>query len=185
MYLIAGLGNPGPRFENNRHNVGFMLLDRMASRHKLQFDRVIGQAQLGLLGFSPQPVLLAKPLSFMNRSGFVIQELVRRYQIDLKKLLIVYDEIALPLGKIRIRVSGSSGGQKGMRSIIETLQTREIPRLRIGVRRGGVPSDYTSYVLADFSRSEFRILDDVLERAEQAVETVLSEGLDKAMAKFN
>ena len=185
MYLIAGLGNPGARFENHRHNVGFMLLDRMASHHEARFDRVIGRAQIGLFEYSQAPVVLAKPLSFMNRSGPVVAGLVRRYQIDLAKLLVVYDDIALPLGKIRIRRAGSSGGQKGMESVIDTLQTQQIPRLRIGIGRGDPPSDYASYVLADFSRSEAKVLDEVLERAQRASESILSEGLDKAMAEFN
>ena len=185
MYLITGLGNPGPRFENHRHNIGFVLLDRMASRHKSCFDRVIEQAQISLLEYFQEPVLLAKPLSFMNRSGPVVGGLVRRYDIDLEKLLVVYDDIALPLGKIRVRRAGSSGGQKGMESIIDTLQTQEIPRLRIGIRHGDPPLDYASYVLADFPRSEAKVLDEVLEHALRATETILSEGLDKAMAEFN
>lgn len=185
MYLIAGLGNPGPLYRKNRHNVGFMLVDRMAEQAGKRFRRVYPGSLTCLVERAGRPVLLAKPQGWMNLSGEAIREIVHRHPLELSQVLIVYDEVALPLGKIRLRRSGSAGGQKGMQSILEALSSQDIPRLRIGVGREDVPEDYSGFVLSNFDKEETKILDEVLDRALQAIDTLLSEGLDRAMAMYN
>ena len=185
MYLVAGLGNPDPRYRKNRHNVGFMLVDRIARRAGKSLDHILPRSATCSLRRAGEQVILAKPQTFMNLSGGAVLELLRRYPVDQSRLLIVYDDIVLPLGKIRIRPSGSSGGQKGMESIIQALGTLEIPRLRIGISQDVLPEDYSAYVLSDFEKEEKEMLEEALERAILAIETTLSQGLERAMTLYN
>lgn len=185
MHLIAGLGNPGPRYRKNRHNVGFMLVDRIAQQAGKSFDPVYSKSLACSVERAGDRVILAKPQTFMNRSGEAVVELLRRNPVDPAQVLIVYDEVALPLGKIRIRRCGSSGGQKGMESIIQALGTEDVPRLRIGISPGELPEDYPSYVLSNFEKDEEETLAQVLDRAAQAIDVILTEGLERAMALHN
>ena len=186
MYLVAGLGNPDPRYRKNRHNVGFMLVDRIARRAGKTLDHILPRSVTCSLRRAGEQVILAKPQTFMNLSGGAVLELLRHYPVDRSsRLLIVYDDIALPLGKIRIRPSGSSGGQKGMESIIQALGTLEIPRLRIGISQDVLPEDYSAYVLSDFEKEEKDMLEEALERSILAIETTLSQGLERAMILYN
>lgn len=185
MRLIAGLGNPGRRFTNTRHNVGFMLIDRLAKRGNsslTNFGSVGSTSRLRLVG---QDLLLLKPQTYMNLSGTAVRELVRYFDLTISESLIVYDDVALPLGKIRFRASGSSGGHKGMQSIVEHLGTMDIPRLRIGIAGDKVSPDLAGYVLDKFSGAETEVLSSVLDSCEEAVEFYLLEGIDRAMARFN
>ncbi len=185
IYLIAGLGNPGPRYAATRHNVGFQCLDRLAAAHSLGFDRMLHRARLAQGTVAGKRVVLAKPLTFMNLVGQAIGPLVRWYKVPLDHLLVIYDDLDLPLGTIRVRPSGSSGGHKGLTSIIQTLGTQDFPRLRVGIDRpppGWAPADY---VLNSFKRDEAPVVADVYERAVAAVECWLSEGLTAAMNRFN
>jgi PTH1 family peptidyl-tRNA hydrolase len=184
-FLIAGLGNPGRNFENNRHNVGFMLLNRIAARLGENFSRVESKALVVKSSYLGERVILVKPQSYMNNSGAPIGSLVRFYQVSIDNMLVAYDDVDLPLGTIRLRPSGGSAGQKGMQSIIERLGTEEIPRLRIGTGRPPGRMEAADYVLQDFPPSEMDLLAETLERGVEAVLTFMQHGLDHAMNAYN
>ncbi len=185
MFLLVGLGNPGAKYSNTRHNAGFMLMDRLAQRSGGRFGRSSRKSFVCRTVIEGEPVLLAKPQTFMNLSGEAVRELLLRHGADPSELLVAYDDVALPLGKFRIRRSGSSGGHKGMASIAAALGTQEVARLRLGIGGQGAPGILTNYVLDDFKRSEQEILEETLERAADAVEMILREGMDRAMALYN
>ncbi len=185
MFLIVGLGNPGARYDKTRHNVGFMLVDRMAAAFALPGWSRQQRSLTCRLRLGAQEILLAKPQTFMNLSGEAILDLIRYHPIEADRLLIVYDEVALPLGKIRLRRSGSSGGHKGMESIIHRLGTAEIPRLRIGVAGAVLPENLSDYVLSNFSDDEREALEPALERAVEAIQSAVEEGLETAMSRHN
>lgn len=185
MYLVTGLGNPGSQYKKTRHNAGFMLVDRMAEQAGKGFERIFARSLTCSLDVEGEVIVLAKPQTYMNLSGEAVRELCRHYSLDLSQLLIVYDEIALPLGTIRIRPSGSAGGHNGMESVLRALQSEQAPRLRIGISRGESPPDYTEFVLSNFSGSEMKILDEILDRAIEAIQVFTQEGIDRAMALYN
>ena len=162
-----------------------MLLDRLAERSGLVFKsfRAESLAARGVL--VDCPVMLLKPQTYMNLSGKAVREAVRYFDLPLENCLVVYDEVALPLGKIRFRRSGSAGGHRGMQSIIDHLGSQEIPRLRVGIAGEHSADNLTGYVLAKFARSEQGLLDEGLEDSEEGIEVFLSEGIDRAMARFN
>lgn len=184
MKLIVGLGNPGPRYAQNRHNVGYQCLERLAREHGMTFGKVMFKAYVASGQISGEKVLLAKPLTFMNLSGQAVRPLFRWYRVALPDLLVVYDDLDLPTGKIRLRKKGSSGGHKGMASIIETLGTQDFARLRIGIGRPvhGEPPDY---VLSNFSPDELIAMEEAYERAMAAVGAFVADGIDVAMNRFN
>jgi len=182
--LIVGLGNPGREHGRNRHNVGFQCVDRLAKAHGLDFTQRQARARLAIGSIAGTPVVLAKPQTYMNLSGQAVSGLLRWYKLPLSDLLVIYDDLDLPLGTIRLRPSGSAAGHKGMRSIIEHLQTDEFPRLRLGIGRP-VDGDEVAYVLANFTPTELTVLADVFARALTAIECLLTDGLVAAMNKFN
>ena len=184
MKLVVGLGNPGPRYANNRHNVGFRCVRRIAvqygsSRHKLIDNALVTPVQI-----RGTKVALARPLAFMNRSGQAVASLSRRYAVALSDLLVVYDDLDLPLGRIRLREVGGAGGHKGMLSIIDSLGGDSFPRLRIGIGRPAEdqPSDY---VLCDFAPDEVSTVEATYELAIAAVESFVTGGIVVAMNTFN
>ncbi|MFQ6057833.1 MAG: aminoacyl-tRNA hydrolase [Anaerolineae bacterium] len=183
--LIVGLGNPGPEYAANRHNVGFQCLDRLARAHGLAFTKLEFKARLALGAIRGQRVLLAKPLTYMNLSGQAVRPLVRRYGIPLSDLLVIYDDMDLPLGTIRLRPGGGAGGHKGMRSIIEALEGQDFPRLRVGIGRPPAGQDPVDYVLSDFTSEERTVMEGVYERVVAAVECFLTEGIMAAMNSYN
>ncbi len=184
-YLIVGLGNPGPKYAANRHNVGFRCIGRLAAAHSLSLSKRQKRAKVALGTIYGQPVVLARPRTFMNESGRAVVSLARFYQVPLDRLLIVYDDLDLPLGAIRMRPAGGSGGHKGMRSIIERLGSQDFPRLRIGIDRPPGRMDPAAYVLRDFAAKEKPLLENVLERTVAAIETWLCEGVEAAMSQYN
>jgi PTH1 family peptidyl-tRNA hydrolase len=184
-YLIAGLGNPGPRYAANRHNVGFHCVERLGVALGLTFDKRQKQADVALGSFQARRVILARPQTFMNEIGRAVAPLARFYQVLLEHLLVVYDDLDLPLGTLRLRPGGGSGGHKGMRSVIEHLGTLDFPRLRIGIGRPPGQMDPAAYVLQDFSADEEPLLEETLERAVAAIETWLREGIEAAMEQYN
>ena len=184
-FLIVGLGNPGRQYQTNRHNIGFMLVSRLAENLGVSFTRVQSKALVTKTTFQDKPVIIAKPQTYMNLSGQSVGSLAKFYKIELDHLMVVYDDVDLPFGRIRIRPSGGSAGQKGMRSIIDQLGTEEFPRMRLGVGRPPGSKGAASYVLRNFAGEDAEFLPQVLERGVEAVLTFISEDLITAMNRFN
>jgi PTH1 family peptidyl-tRNA hydrolase len=184
-YLIVGLGNPGRQYRDNRHNVGFMLLDRLAKRLEVDFSRLETKALVTKANYQGARLILAKPQTYMNLSGQAVSSLQRFYKTPLESLLVAYDDVDLELGTLRIRPAGGSAGQKGMKSIIESLGTQEIPRLRLGVGRPPGRISAADYVLQDFSPDELELLEPTLGRGVEAILAFVSEGLEIAMNRYN
>lgn len=184
MKLIAGLGNPGIKYAHNRHNVGFMALDKLARAEQKKFERQRFNAQLLEVNLADERVLLVKPQTYMNLSGTAVGKLAGFYHLPRTDVIVVYDDLDLPLGKIRLRADGSSGGHHGMESIINHLGGIDIPRLRIGIGRPN-PSQDIGHVLGNFHDDEMSTLDDVLQRAEQALRVWVRDGIVKAMNEYN
>jgi peptidyl-tRNA hydrolase, PTH1 family len=185
QYLIAGLGNPGREYRASRHNIGFMLVDRLANRLGVTFSRLETKALVTKAEYSGRRIVLAKPQTFMNLSGQAVGSLVRFYKVPLENLLVAYDEVDLPFGTIRIRPGGGSAGHRGMASIIERLGTQEYPRMRLGIGRPPGHMDAADYVLQDFSRTDGEALALFLDRAVDAVLVFIDRGLMTAMNQFN
>ena len=185
MLLVVGLGNPGRRYRATRHNAGFMLVDRLAGLSGARFGPAAGQFRVCRIERKSGSLILAKPQTYMNLSGIAVRSLLVHYDIDPAELLVVYDEVQLPLGRLRVRSSGSSGGQKGMESIIRMVGTNRIPRLRIGVGGDAAGGDLTDYLLSPFSEAERLVLDSVLDRAVLGVDTILTQGHLRAMDLVN
>lgn len=184
-YLIVGLGNPGREYKETRHNIGFMLLDQLAGRLNLSFTRMESRALVTKGNYQGSRLILAKPQTYMNLSGQAVGSLARYYKIPYNNLLVVYDDVDLPMGAIRIRASGGSGGHQGMNSIIGRLGTQDFPRMRLGIDRPPGRMDAADYVLQHFSKAEAEFLSASLDRAEQAVLVFISQGVDAAMNLYN
>lgn len=183
--LILGLGNPGERYRDTRHNVGFLVVEELARRWDVRLDRRECNAFVGEEG---QSTLLAQPQTYMNRSGWAARCLVETHGLDPVAVLVVYDEVALPLGKLRLRKSGSPGGHRGLESVIENLRTDQVPRLRLGVSpEDGPPrgEDLVEFVLAPFPPDQREPVEEMIRHAADACELWLQEGAEAAMAKFN
>jgi PTH1 family peptidyl-tRNA hydrolase len=184
--LIVGLGNPGIEYQFTPHNIGFLAVDRIAEQCGVMIDNRHCKALTARTRIGNEEVLLAKPETYMNLSGMSVLELVRKYEVEPQRdVLVIYDELDLPLGMIRVRARGSSAGHNGMQSIINALQSEEIARIRIGVapddpRKGGA-----KYILAPFRKSMLEPLDEALELAAQAVQVIVNEGIAVAMNRFN
>lgn len=185
VFLIIGLGNPGREYRDNRHNVGFMLIDRLIVRLNARGLKLQSKAIVTDAVYRDRKLILAKPQTYMNLSGHSAQGLVRFYKLPLSSVLIAHDDLDLPFGTIRMRPGGGPGGQKGVASAIEQIGTQDIPRLRIGVGRPPGRMQAADYVLQDFSRAEMTELSSILDRAADAVSTFVTDGLDQAMNKFN
>ena len=185
MFGIVGLGNPGRRYRKTRHNIGFMLVDQLAGRYDRKIEQFACRSLVCELDIAGQDVVLVKPQTYMNRSGEAVSEVIESYSLDISRLLIVYDDIDLPLGRLRLKARGSAGSHNGMRSILSLVETEEIPRLRIGVGSGEPQTDLSSYVLGRFRWKERSEVKRVLAAAETALETFLSDGIEKAMNGTN
>ncbi len=185
VFLIAGLGNPGREYRENRHNVGFMLVDRLAAHLQTSFGRVESKALIAKVEHQGSRLILVKPQTFMNLSGTSVGALLRYYKIPVSNLLVAYDDVDLPFGVLRLRPDGGSAGQKGMMSIIERLGTAEFPRLRLGIDRPPGRMNAADYVLQDFSRQEAAELPQILDRAVDAALTFVASGLTTAMNQYN
>jgi PTH1 family peptidyl-tRNA hydrolase len=186
LSLVVGLGNPGAEYAGHRHNVGFQVVDALAQTHGLAFyRRRDARARVAEGRIGDRPVLLAKPQAFMNLSGRSVGRLSRGRRIPPERILVIYDDLDLPLGRLRLRPQGGSGGHKGMRSIIEVLGTGAFPRLRVGIDRPPGQMDPAEYVLQPFDREQQSLLASVMQRAVAAAECWLSEGIVVAMDQFN
>lgn len=184
--MIVGLGNPGKEYAKHRHNIGFQIVEALATAHGLHFVRQKGsKAHVAEGHIGQRPVCLAKPQTFMNLSGQAVGRLSREYEVPPARILVVYDDLDLPLGRLRLRPEGGSGGHKGIRSIMDTLGTQAFPRLRVGIDRPPGRLDPADYVLQPFSTSEKDMISDTVERAVSAIECWLAEGIVPAMDQFN
>jgi len=184
-YLIIGLGNPGREYKDTRHNIGFMLIDNIAVRLNARGMKLQSKAIVISALHEERKIVLAKPQTYMNLSGQSVQGLLHFYKIPFENLLVAHDDLDLPLGTIRIRPSGGPGGQRGMASTIEKLGTKDFPRLRLGIGRPPGRMEAKDYVLQNFSKDDFALLPDVLNRASEAALTFVTNGLNAAMNKFN
>jgi len=186
MKLIVGLGNPGREYEMTRHNLGFMLVDRLFERAGGRRFRNESNAKIAEVTLAGKRILLVKPQTFMNLSGDAARPLLEHYgEAEPSNLIVACDDVALPFGTIRVRARGSAGGQKGLKSIIERLATQEFARVRLGVRPDHPVEDLASFVLSPIPKRDRAALDQALERAADAIEVVLTEGVEHAMALFN
>jgi PTH1 family peptidyl-tRNA hydrolase len=191
--LIVGLGNPGFLYARNRHNLGFMCVNHLAKSNRIRFDRKQGHARTGAGTIAGRHVILARPQTYMNASGESVGALVRRYGLKPSDLIVIYDELDLPPGKMRLRLGGSSGGHKGIESIISHLETGDFYRVRVGIGRPDVPEDppedkeaaVIAFLLSDFTREEKKVIDGVIPEVGRAVECLISEGITAAMNRFN
>lgn len=182
--VIVGLGNPGAEYAGTRHNIGFDLVDALATAHIVPLDKTLYRARLGKGVIAGQRVILAKPTTFMNESGVSVRQMLQKEEIPLENLLVICDDIHLPVGKIRLRAKGSSGGQNGLKSIANQLATQEWARLRIGVGEPP-PGLQVEWVLGRFSKSDRALVDETLIVCMGAVEIWITEGVEAAMNRFN
>ena len=184
-FLLIGLGNPGREYKDNRHNIGFMLIDRLAVRLNSRGLKLQSKAIVTSGLYEERKLILAKPQTYMNLSGQSVQGLLHFYKIPPENLIVAHDDLDLPLGTIRIRPSGGAGGQRGMASTIERLGTKDFPRLRLGIGRPPGRMEPKDYVLQNFSKDEQKILPEILSRASDAALEFVLRGLNAAMNKFN
>lgn len=181
MKMIVGLGNPGPRYQYTRHNVGFMAIDGFARRLGMRVDNLKFKALYEKKG----DLLLVKPQTFMNLSGEAVQPLMNYFKVDPKNLLVVYDDMDIPLGDLRIKPRGSAGGHNGMKNIISLLGTQDFPRVRIGIGRPSPSMDVVNYVLQIFATDEMPLITETLKNTVDALESWVNDGLDLTMNKYN
>jgi PTH1 family peptidyl-tRNA hydrolase len=185
MKVLVGLGNPGKKYEGTRHNVGWQVIGEMAARHGAARPKVKFDAEIAEISVAGQKLVLVAPQTYMNASGRSVRQLVDFYQIPPSEVLIVCDDINLPLAKLRMRRSGSSGGQKGLENVIQQLGTPDVPRLRIGVGQPPNGRDAADYVLDRFGKAEMKEIELAVHTAADAVEAWVSDGVEKAMNRFN
>lgn len=184
-WLVVGLGNPGPEYAKTRHNLGFMLVDMLAQRWQTRVTRDESRSLIGRAEFDRQVIELVKPQTYMNLSGEAVSGLLTKDNRDVAKLIVISDDLALPFGTMRIRPKGTHGGQNGLRSIIDCLKTQEFIRLRIGIQPEHPIRDAARFVLENFSKGELEAVEKILETAADAIETIIRDGAEAAMAKFN
>jgi PTH1 family peptidyl-tRNA hydrolase len=185
MRLIVGLGNPGPEYEWTPHNLGFLAIDELAHRAGIRVTRPEAKSHVGRGELAGQEVILAKPQTMMNLSGVAVRMLLDRYECDPSQMIVISDEVALPWGVLRIRERGSAGGHNGLKSVIGAIGTDEFTRVRLGVGPEKVWGDLADYVLCPMGRAEREIAAQLVEDGSKAVETILKEGVGKAMSQFN
>jgi len=185
VYLIAGLGNPGIKYENTRHNVGFAALDHLADTLGVQINKVKFKGLLGEATYEGKKILLLKPHTYMNLSGESVKDAVSFYKIPLENLIVIYDDMDLPVGRIRIRPGGSAGGHHGMESIIYQLASDKFPRVRIGIGHPEEGKDPVAHVLGNFCGEEIEKVKNAIQAAVKAALLIVSEGVNEAMNKYN
>lgn len=184
MHIIVGLGNPGKRYSATRHNVGFETIDLLAKRNNIDVKQLKHRALYGKGHINGKKVMLVKPQTFMNLSGQSLLDVVQFYKIDTENIIVVYDDVDIELGSIRVREKGSSGSHNGMKSIIYQIQTDQFPRVRIGIGKSQF-GDLSDYVLSEFQKDEIPVILETIEKAALACETIVIEGVLAAMNKYN
>jgi len=184
-WLVVGLGNPGPEYAKTRHNLGFMLVDLLATQMQTQVKREECRSLIGRGTIDNQTVELAKPQTYMNLSGEAVNCLLAKDERSVERLIVISDDLALPFDSIRVRPRGTHGGQNGLRSIIDCLKTQDFTRLRIGIQPEHPVSDAKRFVLENFAKGDSETLEKVLDRGADAVRSIINDGVDAAMARFN
>jgi len=185
MFLVAGLGNPGEEYALTPHNLGFLTIDRLAERHGIRVNRKDSRALVGVGEIDGHPVTLAKPQTYMNLSGTSLAPLMEKHSIDVSSLVVVYDELDLGWKALKIKPKGSAAGHKGMQSVIGSLKTSEIVRVRLGIHPDHPLPSGMEYLLAPLKRSQMKELDEFIDYAADAVRAIIAEGVEKAMTKYN
>ena len=185
VYIVVGLGNLGKQYDNTRHNIGFDVINHLAKKlsidvNKLKFKAYIGEGRVG-----SKKVVLVKPQTYMNLSGESVREIIDWYKIDLDKLIVIYDDVDIDFAKVRVRPKGSSGTHNGMRSIIHQIQSDEFPRIRMGIGRPPARFKLADFVLGKFTKEEQKDMDESKKHAGKCVESIISDGVDATMNKFN
>lgn len=184
MFIIAGLGNPGKKYENTRHNMGFLTIDRLAEKYNIRTDKIKFKSLVGEGCIAGQKVVLIKPQTYMNLSGEAIREVMAFYKLEPENLIVIYDDLDIPTGSLRIRKSGSAGTHNGMKSVVYQLQSDQFPRIRIGIgsdRRG----DIIDFVVGNVSSEEKAVLEETIDQSVKAIECIIAEDIDMAMNRYN
>lgn len=185
MYIIIGLGNPGKKYEHTRHNAGFDAIDKLAEKYNIKMDKLKHKALIGEGRIGTEKVVLVKPQTYMNLSGESIVSICQFYKTEFDKVIVMYDDIDLDVGKLRIRKKGSAGSHNGMKSIIKCIGTQEFPRIRIGVSKPPEGWDLADFVLSRFPKEQQGDLEESFERAVLTVEEIIDSGIESAMNKYN
>lgn len=185
MFVIVGLGNPGDKFAQTKHNIGFITVDYLAEQHNIKINKNRHKALIGEGTIGGERVMLVKPQTFMNLSGQSVMDIVNFYKVPMENLIVIYDDIDLPVGKVRIRPSGSSGTHNGMRNIIYLLSKQNFPRVRIGVGKQPEYMDLADYVMTRFSSEERPLMEEAVKSSALAVEEIIKSGINAAMNKYN
>lgn len=185
MYIVVGLGNPGTKYANNRHNIGFMVIDYLSRVHKFKVNKIKHKALVGECHIGVEKVIFAKPQTYMNLSGESVLDIVEFYKITMDRLIIVYDDIDLDTGVIRLRYKGGSGTHNGMKSIIYLLENEDFPRVRIGIGKPPDCMDLADYVTNNFTKDEILVMEDAVIKAGASVEEIIKNGINAAMNKYN
>ncbi len=185
MFVIVGLGNPGKKYEKTRHNMGFSAIDKLAEKHDIKVNKLKHKALVGDGFISGRKALLVKPQTYMNLSGESVREIVSYYDVTLDNLIVIYDDFDLETGVIRIRKKGSAGSHNGMKSIIEQIQSKDFPRIRIGIGKSGEGSEWKDFVLGKTSKQDEKVIEDAVKRTADAVGCILEKGIDEAMNEYN
>lgn len=185
MYYIVGLGNPGIQYENTRHNAGFITIDYLARKYSIDVRKIKFKSLIGQGVISGHKVMLVKPQTYMNNSGEAIREIYNYFDFDHDKLIVIYDDIDIDFGSIRIRKKGSAGTHNGMKSIIYNLEFDDFPRIKVAVGKKPSYMDLANFVLSGFSKQEVKIIEEEVKLASDAIEMILEEGIEKTMSMFN
>lgn len=184
MFVIAGLGNPGKKYENTRHNMGFLVLDRLAEKNNIKVNKIKHKSLVGDGFISGHKVLLVKPQTYMNLSGEAIGEIVNYYDVAMEELIVIYDDFDIETGSFRIRKKGSAGSHNGMKSIIQHLGSKDFPRVRIGIGASG-DRDWKDFVLGKVGKDDAEAISRAIEKAADSIMCILEKGIDKAMNEYN
>jgi PTH1 family peptidyl-tRNA hydrolase len=185
MFLVAGLGNPGEEYALTPHNLGFLVVDRLASRHGIRLSRKDSQALVGVGAIDGYTVMLAEPQTYMNLSGNSVAPLIAKHEIELENLVVIYDELDLPWGALKIKPKGSAAGHNGMKSVIAQLGTTEVVRVRMGIHPGHQLESGKDFLLSPLGRSQRKELDEFIDYGADAVRSIIADGVEKAMTKYN
>jgi peptidyl-tRNA hydrolase, PTH1 family len=185
MWLIVGLGNPGPEYAWTPHNLGFLSVDAIAERARIRVERPEAKSLVGRGQFAGQEIALAKPHTMMNLSGLAVRDLLGRFECSPEEMVVLYDDVALPWGMLRVRQRGSAGSHNGLKSIISTIGSREFPRVRMGIRPDHPVGDLAAYVLRPMRKADLEMAAEMTEQATEAVEFILTRGIAPAMNRFN